>query len=236
MAETAGHVGPKYALPFDQMLKALGPEPTTVEKAIGEWLQFVIDGLKDQVGDVEAQQIDLICRALAVRRPLVPISTLARISGTPESAVRSFALDIGLPLLIKGNSLHFFDEPAETWFRERFQPSAENLVSFIERLRPLARESSYVASTLPQLLLAAGLLDELVGLAWSGQGLPAGNRVKRLDPSIQVADLTLRKGRDARAGFPWGGFVKRNRHENRLVARTNGHSGKPILCPRPPSC
>lgn len=177
---------------IDEMLKELGPAPSTVERAIGELLQHAIDKLKDRVGHVESAQIDLICQALAVLRPLVPISVLAQISGTPESAVRSFAFDLGRPLLVKGNSLHFLDEPAETWFRERFKPDQANLTTFLQRLRPLATGSSYVASTLPQLLLAAGLIDELVELTLSEDGLPTSNALERRDVEVQRLTFALK--------------------------------------------
>ncbi len=178
--------------PIQNMLKELGPTPTTVDRAIGDLLQLAIDKLKDRGGIVEASQIDHICRGLAVLRPLVPISVLARISGTSESAVRSFALDLGRPLLVKGNSLHFLDEPAETWFREQFQPDPAGLKRFLDRLRPLAAQSSYVASTLPQLLLAAGQLDELVALALSNDGLPTSNPLERRDVELQRLIFALK--------------------------------------------
>ncbi|CAN0623066.1 NACHT domain-containing protein [Burkholderia multivorans] len=190
-------------LPISQMLRELGPTPSTVDRAIGELLQRAIDKLKDQGGNAEATQIDLICQGLAVLRPLVPISVLAQISGIPESAVRSFAFDLGRPLLVKGSSLHFLDEPAETWFRERFKPTPGNLVSFLARLRPLANGSSYVASTLPQLLLSAGLMDELVELALSEEGLPTTNPLERRDVELQRLTFALKaclqKGRYADA-------------------------------------
>lgn len=178
--------------PIDEMLKDLGPVPSTVDRAIGELLQHAIDKLKDRVGHVESAQIDLICQALAVLRPLVPITVLAQISGTPESAVRSFAFDLGRPLLVKGSSLHFLDEPAETWFRERFKPDTANLVIFLQRLRPLAASSSYVASTLPQLLLAAGLMDELIELTLSEDGLPTSNALERRDVEVQRLTFALK--------------------------------------------
>lgn len=179
-------------LPIERVLKELGPTPSTVDRAIGELLQRAIDKLKDQGGNAEAEQIDLICQGLAVLRPLVPISVLAQISGIPESAVRSFAFDLGRPLLVKGSSLHFLDEPAETWFRERFKPDPANLASFLVRLRPLAKGSSYVASTLPQLLLSAGRMDELVELALSEEGLPTANPLERRDVELQRLTFALK--------------------------------------------
>lgn len=179
-------------LPIVEMLQELGPSPSTVERAIGELLQRAVSKLKDRAGSTESTQIDLICQGLAILRPLIPIAILAKISGTSESAVRSFALDLGRPLFVKGNSLHFLDEPAETWFRESFKPDADGLSRFLDRVRPLAKESSYVASTLPQLLLAAGEMDELINLALSAEGLPTGNPLERRDVELQRLVFALK--------------------------------------------
>jgi hypothetical protein len=160
-------------LTLQEMLQQLGPNPTTVDEAIGELLGHAIAELRAKFGPAEAEHIDRVCEALAVLRPLIPIAVLSELSGASESAVRSFALDLGRPLLVKGDSLHFLDEPAETWFRERFKPDGNALFGFLERLRPLCERSSYAAAAMPQLLLQAGRLDELVDLALSGTELPA---------------------------------------------------------------
>ncbi len=186
-------------LSLHDTLKQLGPGPTTVERAISDLLDSAVARLRDQAGKVERSQIDLICQGLAVLRPLVPISVLSQLSGTSEGAVRSFALDLGRPLLLKGSSLHFIDEPAETWFRDSFRPNATTLTTFLERLRPLATQSSYAAAVLPQVLLEAGKLDELVQLALSGQALPIDNPLEKRDVEIQrltfALQACLRNGR-----------------------------------------
>lgn len=178
-------------LPILEMLKQLGPEPTSVDRAIGDLLQRAVDKLKDQAG-IESEQVDLICQGLAILRPLVPVEVLARISGTSESAVRSFALDLGRPLFVKGGSLHFLDEPAETWFRDTFTPASDQLNLFLSRLQPLVSESSYVASMLPQMLLMAGRLDELIELALAGKALPEAKPLERRDVEIQRLTFALK--------------------------------------------
>lgn len=222
---------------INEMLKELGPTPSTVDRAIGELLQNAIDKLKDRIGHVESGQIDLICQALAVLRPLVPISVLAQISGTPESAVRSFAFDLGRPLLVKGNSLHFLDEPAETWFRERFKPDPANLAMFLQRLRPLAASSSYVASTLPQLLLSAGLMDELVSLTLSEDGLPTSNPLERRDVEIQRLIFALKAclqrrqyAAAAKLALKAGGEAAGEARQTRLI-RDNTDLAATLLAP-----
>lgn len=214
-------------LPLDKMLRLLGPEPTTVDGAIGELLQRAVDNIKDQVGEAESAQIDMICRGLAVLRPLIPIAVLAHISGVSESAVRSFALDFGRPLLVKGSSLHFFDEPAETWFREKFGPDREGLRTFAKHLRPIAVNSAYAASALPQLLLSAGQVDELVELALSGGELPTDSPLERRDVELQrvlfalkacldqgryvaAAKLALKAGGEAAGQSRQNGLIREN--------------------------
>lgn len=179
-------------LPFAEMLRALGPSPSTVERAIADLLAQTVEKLKFREGHVEAEQIGLICEGLAVLRPLVPIAVLAEMSGTNESAVRSFAYDLGRPILVKGGSLNFLDEPSETWFRQKFLPDKEKMATFLQRLKPLAASSSYVASTIPQLLLAAGQMDELVKLALSSEGLPTANPLERRDVEVQRLTFALK--------------------------------------------
>lgn len=181
-----------WKLPLSGMLRDLGPTPTTVERAIGDILDRALGRLRDQAGPAETPHLEMVCQALAVLRPLVPLSVLADLAGASVSAVRSFALDFGRPLMIKGQSLHFLDEPAETWFRERFQPGPDQMARFLTRLRPLAANSSYCAAALPQLLLHAGQLDELIELALSGQGLPEDNPLARRDVELQRLTFALK--------------------------------------------
>lgn len=176
---------------LQELLKQLGPTPTTVDRTIEVLLESAIARIRDQSGVIEAAQIEVICQALAVLRPLVPIPILAKLSGVTESAVRSFAIEFGRPLFLKGNSVHFLDEPAETWFRENYQPDAAGLVSFLDRLRPLTSQSSYASALFPQLLLQAGKLGELVDLALSGTGLP-DNPLEKRDVELQRLTFALK--------------------------------------------
>jgi len=105
---------------LDEILRLLGPNPTTVDDAIGTLLNEAITKLRDAVAGVEKQDIDRICAGLAALRPLIPLSVLAAMSGVDEAAIRSFAYDLGRPLIVTGDTIQFFDEPAETWFRERY--------------------------------------------------------------------------------------------------------------------
>lgn len=211
-------------LPLHETLKGLGPEPTTVERAIYALLEDALARLRAEWGASETAQIDLICQGLAVLRPLVPVPVLAQLAGVPESAVRSFALDLGRPVLLKGNSLRFIDEPVETWFRERFRPGDRGLAQFLERLRPIAAQSSYAAALLPNLLLEAGRLDELVQLALSGERLPTENPLARRDVELQrlifALKACLRHGRYLAAtklALRAGGESAGEQRQNRLI-------------------
>lgn len=210
--------------PIDDMLRALGPTPTTVQRAIGGLLTRAIDRLKAEWGPTEANQIDLICKGLAVLRPLVPISILAQIAAVPESAVRTFATEFGRPLFIKDSGLHFMDEPAETWFNETFRPDAASLDAFLAKLKPLAATSSYVAAALPQLLLSAGRMDDLIALALSNESLPELNPLERRDVELQRLMFALRAclqhGQHvaaAKLALKVGGEVAGEARQNKLI-------------------
>lgn len=177
--------------PLSDILRSLGPNPTTVDATIAALLEHAISQMRERVGQAEQPQIDSICAAIAILRPLVPISVLAAVSGVQASAVKSFASDLGRPLLVLSDSIQFRDEPVETWFRERFKPGAEKLSAFIAALQPLTSTSSYVASTLPQLMLEAGQLGELVDLALSSSSLPT-NPIERRDVEIQRLQFALK--------------------------------------------
>ena len=184
-------------------LRLLGPNPTTVESSIGSLLNNAIVNLRDRVGSIEKRQIDKICAGLAALRPLVPIPILSQISGVPEEEIRSFVLDIGRPLLLSGDSVQFLDEPVETWFKEQFKPSQDDMNTFIRSLKPLTAQSAYVASTLPQLMLEAGQFTELVDLALTSAALPEKSQLEKRDVELQrlqfalKASLRLRRYLDA---------------------------------------
>lgn len=181
-----------------QMLEHLGPQPKSVEDTLGKLLGDAVARLRDEAGPLEAEQIDLICRGLAVLRPLVPVAVLARLSGTSEASIRSFVADLGRSLVLKGSGVLFLDEPSETWFQETFSPAPAQIAEFVDRLRPLAEESSYVAATIPRLLLDAGRLDELVSLALSDESLPTNNPLERRDVKLQRLTSALKASLDGR--------------------------------------
>lgn len=175
-----------------EILRRLGPNPTTVEKAIGNLLSAAIEKMRDAGGSAEKSQIDRLCAGLAVLRPLVPIDVLSAMSGVPASAIKSFAFDLGRPLLIAGDTIQFFDEPSETWFREKFKPSAADLGAFVTSIKPLSAGSAYVAAALPQLMLEAGQFEDLVALALSSDALPDLSALDRRDIELQRLQFALK--------------------------------------------
>lgn len=177
---------------LSETLRLLGPNPTTVESAIGSLLSDAISKLRDSVGQIEKERIGKICAGLAALRPLIPIPVLSRMSGVSEEAIRSFALDLGRPLLVTDVSIQFLDEPVETWFREQFRPSSDELAEFIRGLTPLAAKSAYVASTLPQLMLEAGQFSELVTLALTSAALPDTSLLEKRDVELQRLQFALK--------------------------------------------
>ncbi len=208
---------------LSEILRSLGPDPTTVEDALKNLLEGSIAKLRDEAV-IERSQIDKICAGLAVLQPLIPLSVLSSMSGVEEAAIKSFAFDLGRPLLITGEAIQFFDEPAETWFRERFKPTAGELAAFLENLKPLAANSAYVASVLPQLMLEAGQFDELVNLALNSEALPDTSPIEKRDIELQrlqfalKASLRAKRYTDAtKLAIKAGGESAGNERQGRLL-------------------
>ena len=173
-------------------LRELGPNPTTVDGAIENLLSKAVEQLRDDAGAVEREHIDRVCAGLAVLRPLVPIAVLSEISGVSQEAIRSFALDIGGPLLVTNDAIQFRDEPVETWFQRRYKPPSDKLAEFVRGLIPLATGSAYVAAALPQLMLEAGQLPELVSLALASSALPETSEMEKRAVELGRAQFALK--------------------------------------------
>lgn len=207
-----------------ETLRLLGPNPTTVEGTIHDMLERSIAVLRDAAGPLAHAQVDLICAGLAALRPLIPISVLASMSNVSPAAITSFALDLGRPLIVNGDTIQFYDEPAESWFRERFRPDSTSIGGFISRLKALSPSNVYVASALPQLMLEAGQFSELVELALTSEGLPETNPVERRDVELQrlqfafKASLRLKRYSDAaKLALKAGGESAGNDRQRRLL-------------------
>lgn len=190
---------PKLAETLDR----LGPLGTTVEKQIEAQLDSAISLVRDKFPDDYKKHIDAICLGLAALPPFIPLSVLAKAANVDESTVKSFIADLGRPLWLTDTSVHFRDEPTETWFRQKFSATPDQIGTYITRLEPLASKYPYVAETLPSLYLNAGKYSELIALAISDDLLPKDNpidernvRVYRLQFAFKAA-LKLKNYADA---------------------------------------
>jgi hypothetical protein len=149
-----------------------------------------------------AAAIRLMCQALAVLRPRIPVMVLVSLCGVSPSLVRSFAADLHGSLLADSDTLQFRDEPTETWFRSRFMPRGAELAAIAERLRPLADSSAYAAASLPYLLWESGDFGQLVSLALTDDALPAGNDLERHQIAQQRVQFALKAALRQRAYLP----------------------------------
>jgi len=158
--------------PINEMFIKLGAIGVTVDEQIQGQLMSAVASLKDKLDDNYIQQIDLICTGLASLPPFIPLYVLSKAANVEESTIRSFVSDLGRPLWLSDSSVQFRDEPTETWFRETYSASTEQIEFLIDQIKPLANQYSYVASALPSLLLQAGKYTDLVELALSNKYLP----------------------------------------------------------------
>ena len=176
---------------ISNILLSLGSNPSNVNDTIGNMLDGALTELRKNLGENEQQHVNSLCAALAILSPFIPIQILASISGTEVSAVRSFANDFGGSLLVIGDAVQFQDEPVESWFRTKFKPDKDELAEFISNLQVFAAESAYVAYSLPQLMLDAGQLNELIELALNPRLLP-DNEIERRNVLVQRLQFALR--------------------------------------------
>lgn len=165
--------------------------------------------LADQIQNVAAQghllpdELSSLCEALAILHPTIPLADLADITGLEPDAIRSFAVALGRGLFFNDHALQFRDEPTETWFRKNHLPPKAELRSFANRIAPLATDSPYIASILPQVYFEAEMLDELVQLALSGDGLPSS-----------ADDLQSQEIARSQTRFALGAALKARRNED----------------------
>jgi hypothetical protein len=155
-----------------EMFASLGNIGATVDEQIERQLMSAVDLIKDKLYDIYRKQIDSICIGLATLPPFIPLHVLSRAADVEESTIRSFVADIGRPLWLSEDAVQFRDEPAETWFRQNYAANKEQIEFFINQIKALASENSYVASALPSLLLQAEKNADLIDLALSDNYLP----------------------------------------------------------------
>lgn len=179
---------------ISDVLASLGPSGTTVDEQIETQLASAISTVKETYSVDFQKHIESICLGLANLPPFIPINVLATASGVDPAAVTSFVADLGRPLWLSDSSVQFRDEPTETWFRKNFSASAQQIETYVNLLKPLASQFSYVAEVLPSLLLQSENYDQLINLALSDEFLPEDSpiderniRVYRLQFAFKAA-------------------------------------------------
>jgi hypothetical protein len=154
------------------VLSSLGPFGTSVDDLIEAQLESAVTKIKESYPNNFQVHIDAICTGLANLPPFIPLDVLSAVAGVEINDVKSFVADLGRPLWLTDNAVQFRDEPTETWFRDKFAATENQVKAYIAELRPISFQSPYVAEALPSLLLLAGLYEELITLALSDDLLP----------------------------------------------------------------
>ena len=154
------------------------------------------------------------------------------------AAVKSFVADLGRPLWLSDNSVQFRDEPTETWFRQNFSASSQQIESYVALLKPLALRFAYVAEALPSLLLQSENYDQLISLALSDDYLPEDSpidqrnaRVFRLQFAFKAALKQKRYADAAKLGLRAGEEVAGDQRQVELL-RKNADLIAPLQSPQ----
>lgn len=160
-----------------ELLANLSELPNSPDEAFESILQRRVDEVLDEPPDRDA--LVKVLHLLAALRPRIPIAVVELLTGASESMIRSFASDLGGPVLLDGDSLQFKDEPTESLIRDRYMPFGGELTGLIDAIRPKTHSNIYLASSLPQLLWEIGDLDGLLALAMSDDALPTADLFER---------------------------------------------------------
>ena len=135
-----------------------------VESLIQERINRAVK-LADQKG-AHADSVSAFLCALSVLPPPVPIDEIAIAFGISCTEVESFAADLS-PLLDRTrHGIIFRDEPTETLVEQRYGSQLHLLNDVAARLAGAQASSVYAARSLPGLLFAMGLVDDLRKLAF----------------------------------------------------------------------
>ncbi|MGL6491566.1 hypothetical protein ACSZNX_10985 [Aeromonas veronii] len=158
---------------LDHLLLSFNSRLLTVEDLIERQLEESIVRIKNDFPINYRESIDNICTGLAVLPPFVPIAVLAKAANVSVDSVKSFIADLGHPLWKIDDTVQFRDEPTEKWFQDNYIATPDKIYNFVNSIKPLSNEFSYVSESLPLLLLKSEQLDELVELALSDRFLPS---------------------------------------------------------------
>lgn len=162
-----------------EALNSLGLGGTTVDKLIEEQLENAVAQIQEKLSPDFQDQINAICTGLATLPPYIPIHVLAKIARVEETTIESFVSDFGRPIWTTKSVIQFRDEPTETWFRNVYAGTKQQIIEYISLLKPIANQYSYVAEVLPSLFLQAEQYDELIALALSDEFVPNENPIDK---------------------------------------------------------
>lgn len=183
------------------------------EEPLDSLLAVMVDRIVDE-GHLAQDDAIRLCEALAALHPSIPLADLASIAQLSVPEIESFAIALGRGLHLTATTLQFRDEPTETWFRCKFGLDEAGKRALVHTMERHAGASTYVANTLPQLMLEAGMLDELVDLALSDERLRSGD------------DLASQEIVRSRARFALSATLRADRHADgaRLAVRSGALS------------
>lgn len=182
-------------LTLHEILSFFGGTPKSVEDTIKDLLDKAISTFKEQ-NYSESEEIDVLLTSIAILRPLIPLQTLSDLTNIRADQIRSIISDIGgHPIRLSDNNIQFVDEPTESWFREIYKPKDIGLLNkFIQKLKPLAVNSVYAASVLPQILMDAGNFEELVELSLNSEMLPTNSTLEKRKVELQRLQFAIKAG------------------------------------------
>lgn len=182
-------------LTLHETLSFFGGTPKSVEDTIKDLLDKAISTFKEQ-NYSESEEIDLLLTSIAILRPLIPLQILSDLTNIRADQIRSIISDIGgHPIRLSDNNIQFVDEPTESWFREIYKPKDIRVLNeFIQKLKPLAVNSVYAASVLPQILMDAGNFEELVELSLNSKMLPTNSTLEKRKVELQRLQFAIKAG------------------------------------------
>lgn len=156
-----------YAMGFadgnlEKLMAYLNPGFENVDQQIEKQMEQAVNQMKEQQTEAFQQKVDLICKSLAILPPSIPIDVLCDVAHCEKKAILSFISDLGRPLWSDGKMVRFRDEPVETWFRKHFSNSNEEIMGYIEVIKKVQENQSYISETVPILLLKAGQYQPLI--------------------------------------------------------------------------
>lgn len=184
-----------------EILDNLGPTVVTVDNQIKKQLEETIEHLKN-ISDKTT--IDKICSGIAILPPFIPITTLSTITNVDKNSIKSFVSDFEMAFWTSDDdSIHFKDEPTETWFRDNYASNKEQISSFIETISQAVNQDIYLAEVYPHLLLKAGKYEDLIKLS--------------LDETIKLKNpIENRKVKISTLKFAFKAAIKNNNHKDAL--------------------